>query len=448
MTKSIDRNIYHWCQFSDQPMVIRDKGTRRKLYIKGATGRLKTAFACYLIPLIAVNTILIGRTGVKKQPDSANEPVPISSIGLCVNIDCPLPEKVSITTQQLYEMVTELGMQRLLIRVPLSDIENLHKYVDFVHTFRSYDVSVNILQDRRHIEDLTLLRQSLNEIFTRLRYKVCRYQIGNATNRLKWAFTSLDEYFIFFGVAYELKTRHFPELQLLGSSIIDFELPYMVRSLFHRAPIRYDGAAVQLYVDRLGAPENKQLGCDLLAKIRWFSAVVGASPKSHNALWITETNWPLEGTSPFAPAYGSRMVNEDQQAAYLVRYFLLMIASCKVVTCFWHQLIAPGYGLVDNRGESIRKRKAFYCFKLFIALFQNADFIAFNEHKNGMYQLTINNSYGIVDAFWANGQNLLLKVDDQSTVVDITGNTITPTPQNDVRVNDDVIYVFDYLKKP
>ena len=33
---------------------------------------------------------------------------------------------------------------------------------------------------------------------------------------------------------------------------------------------------------------------------------------------------------------------------------------------FWHQLIAPGYGLVDNRDGKIRKTEAFYAFKKMI----------------------------------------------------------------------------------
>jgi len=33
---------------------------------------------------------------------------------------------------------------------------------------------------------------------------------------------------------------------------------------------------------------------------------------------------------------------------------------------YWHQLVAPGYGLVDNRDKAIRKTPAFYKFKQLI----------------------------------------------------------------------------------
>jgi hypothetical protein len=47
----------------------------------------------------------------------------------------------------------------------------------------------------------------------------------------------------------------------------------------------------------------------------------------------------------------------------MIDYFSIAKSSGKVSKVFWHQLIAPGYGLVDNRDGKIRKTKAFYEFK-------------------------------------------------------------------------------------
>jgi hypothetical protein len=44
-------------------------------------------------------------------------------------------------------------------------------------------------------------------------------------------------------------------------------------------------------------------------------------------------------------------------------YFDIALKTNKISKVFWHQLIAPGYGLVDNRDGKIRKTKAFYEFK-------------------------------------------------------------------------------------
>ena len=38
----------------------------------------------------------------------------------------------------------------------------------------------------------------------------------------------------------------------------------------------------------------------------------------------------------------------------------------KVGKLYWHQLVAPGYGLVDNRDGVVRKTPAFYKFKQLI----------------------------------------------------------------------------------
>jgi hypothetical protein len=35
----------------------------------------------------------------------------------------------------------------------------------------------------------------------------------------------------------------------------------------------------------------------------------------------------------------------------------------KIDKLYWHQLVAPGYGLVDNRDGVVRKTLAFYKFK-------------------------------------------------------------------------------------
>jgi len=38
----------------------------------------------------------------------------------------------------------------------------------------------------------------------------------------------------------------------------------------------------------------------------------------------------------------------------------------KIGKLYWHQLVAPGYGLIDNRDGVVRKTPAFYKFKQLI----------------------------------------------------------------------------------
>jgi hypothetical protein len=50
----------------------------------------------------------------------------------------------------------------------------------------------------------------------------------------------------------------------------------------------------------------------------------------------------------------------------MIEYFDIAMKSQKIEKVYWHQLIAGGYGLVDNRDDKIRKTKAFYSFKQLI----------------------------------------------------------------------------------
>jgi len=430
------KNIYQWDQHSDQPHVIRSKTAKRKLYLRGAKGSVKTLLCSFILPLTALRALLDKRRGPQLK---------INNIGLCVNIDEPLPEKKVVDTQSLCNMVSELGVDNLLIRLPLADIKNLEEHLNFIASFANKNILICILQDRRHIEDHSLLENSLRLIFSALEKHCLQYQIGNAVNRRKWGFISLEEYFAFFAIAQTLRDNEFPHIKLLGSSIIDFELPNFARSLYHRYPIKYDAVAALLYVDRRGAPENKQLGVNLLGKINSFFSIISSSKKSENELLITETNWPLEGTEPFAPAVGECMVSEDMQTAYLLRYYFLMFASGKVSMCYWHQLVAPGYGLVDNRNGEIRKREAFYAFKLLVTLFNNAQLLTFEYHKSTqLYRLSVRNSQGVVTALWTNATTLEYSATNSSSVLSCTGKVMTQNAHEKIIISDHPTYLLDY----
>ena len=423
---------YSWNKHNDQPRKIRDKNFKRKLYLLAAYPTLKILLTSLLLPFIAIILIFKKRCIMNQV---------VNNIGLCVNPDYPLDSKISPSISQLQDMVAELGVDNILIRIPLQDYDNIEKYFDFLNSFSEKKILINILQDREHIDDLDLTKQRLREIFNRTATLTKHYQIGNSVNRRKWGFISQDEYFQFFKVAQNLKENEFPDIELIGSNIIDFELPYFIRSLLHWWPIKYDGVAVQLYVDRRGSPENTQFGCNTISKINWFSSIINLSRKSKKKLFITETNWPIEDTIPFAPAKGNCMVSEELQTAYLVRYYLMVIATGQVSKCYWHQLVAPGYGLVDNRGTELRKRDAYYSFKTLIQLTKGQTTRSYSE-KNNLYRLLFETTTGTVEAIWAHKKTVSIKVEPHIHVVDLLGRKIQ---HNDgmITVCKNVTYLID-----
>jgi hypothetical protein len=265
------------------------------------------------------------------------------------------------------ELIEELGVKHLLIRMPLWDIARVDAYVAFAKSFgEDKSILINILQDREHIEDRTLLQKDITTIFEKFGSFVFEYQIGNAINRTKWGFFSMDEYLQWYETIQKIRDEKFPHINLIGSSVIDFEYHYTIRTLFNFFDIKYDIFSSLLYVDRRGAPNNTQMGIfDTKNKINMLYALTRLSPKTAGNIYITEVNWPLSNTAPYAPTSQKECVSEEAYAAFMLEYHQIALKSRKVQRVYWHQLIAPGYGLVDNR-NGIKKYPAFEVYKRMI----------------------------------------------------------------------------------
>jgi len=137
------------------------------------------------------------------------------------------------------------------------------------------------------------------------------------------------------------------------------------------------------------------------------------------------------------------MVDEDLQATYLARYYLLMTASGKITQCFWHQLIAPGYGLVDNRENTIRKRKAYYSFKFLTHLLNGAKHSKLEKSSSGVYTFTTEHPNGKIQAVWHSEENhSILNLPSSKKCLDLAGNEQL-TPKNQITIDQNVRYIMD-----
>ena len=266
------------------------------------------------------------------------------------------------------ELIDELDVKNLLIRMPLWEMDRVDEYVLFAQSFgNDKQILLNILQDREHIEDTALLQKDIETIFQKFGSLVDEYQVGNAINRTKWGFFSMDEYLKWYEIIQQIRDEKYPQLKLIGSSVIDFEYHYTIRTLFNFFNIKYDKFSALLYVDRRGAPQNVQMGIfDTKNKINMLYALVKLSFKTGKDIYITEVNWPLSNTAPYAPTSELECVSEADYTKYMLAYHRIAIKSRKIQRVYWHQLIAPGYGLVDNRDLTIRKTEAFEAYKRMI----------------------------------------------------------------------------------
>ncbi|MDP3023202.1 MAG: glycosyl hydrolase [Sulfuricurvum sp.] len=357
---------FSWDHYSDQPSIIRDKRLKRKMRRSALPSLIKT----FLIALLVLPIAFIVTFFLPRKKITGGE-----FFGMGVNLN----NSPSIAL----EMIHELGVKKLLIRIPLWEMDRLDDYIAFIKSFKDYHITVALLQDRVHISNHTLTKRHLTQIFTSFEGICNTYVIGSTINRAKWGFFSVNEYLEFYAVAYALKKESFPNLKFIGSNVIDFELHFTTHTLFNLKDIYFDALGTLLYVDRRGAPENSQMGFNLMGKINLIDALMRLSFKTANELIITETNWPIKNTAPYAPTSEHECVSEEDYSAFMVRYHLLAFATQKVACVYWHQLIAPGYGLIDNREGTMRKRSAFYAYQTMLSHLCDAQFSSYQESKNG-----------------------------------------------------------------
>lgn len=359
---------YNWDNYSDQPYPLKDKSYKKEMRKKEFGSLAKTFFiSLFVLPLSLLMTPFVKR----KQIDSRDF--------FCMGVDFEREPHPTL------KMIEDLGVERILVRFKLWEMEKLPILKEFLLLCHDKKITLKILQDREQVEDLSLLQKNLETIFESLNKHVEIFEIGSTINRAKWGFFSVDEYNRFYTVAHNLKISKFPHIKLIGSGVIDFEYHFSAHTLFNFFNYRYDGTSSLLYVDRRGAPENMQMGFTLLDKIALLSTMVWLSPKSAHELYITETNWPISGTAPYAPTSEYECVSEELYGDFMLRYHLLAFASQQVNFVSWHQLIAAGYGLVDNR-ENLRKREAYEIYKYMVTTLKNAEFLRL-DIKRGHYTL-------------------------------------------------------------
>ncbi len=120
-------------------------------------------------------------------------------------------------------------------------------------------------------------------------------------------------------------------------------------------------------MDRRGSPDNVQYGhFDLYRKILLLRAVIQASGHPDIPIYLTEFNWPLKGSGKHSPAGEHVQTDEVDQARFLVLYDLTAAATGQVASTFWWQLVARGYGLLDE-DDAWTERRAYRAFKHLLA---------------------------------------------------------------------------------
>ncbi len=374
---------FTWDYDSDQPYQLKDRTYKKEMRKKNLGSLIKTALVSLAILPVAILSMPFVRPASKFNTSKF--------FALGVNID--KDDKETLT------LLSALGVRNIIVRFPLWEMERLDEYKKFLAQFKEHTILLNVLHDRENIEDLKLFEKNITTVYEAFSPQVNEFQIGSTINRAKWGFFSVEEYMKFYEVAYKVRNASFKKLRLIGSGVIDFEFHFTMHTLFNSFKVHYDAISALLYVDRRGAPENTQLGMNLSDKISLLGAINRLSKKSSNDIYITEANWPLSGTAPYAPTSEHECVDEETYANYMLRYYLFAFASQQINRVYWHQLIAPGYGLIDNR-KGIRKTVAYNTYKFMVEMLQDSQFLRLDIERD-YHHLQVLKGDDLIQVHWS-----------------------------------------------
>ncbi len=353
---------FEWNSYADQPHNVAGRGERRLHHLKHAGSYLEIAAANLRRAVPVLRRYRRLWRGMYASPADLGNPF------ACAVSDA------GDGNENVLSLLRETGAGATLMRIGSWERNDLGRRERFVRSLRDggFEVALALLQRRADVLEPAGWRGFLEEVFGRFGGLAPDMEIGHAWNRTKWGVWDHREYLKLAAPAFEIAPRF--GVRLVGPAVIDFE--------FHLYPVTlprlpFDRISSLLYVDRMGAPEAAQSGWTTPRKLALLRAVVDAcgAPAAGRPLWITEVNWPLEGTGAWSPASGKPNVSEEAQADFLVRYYVLCAASGLVERVYWWQLAAPGYGLVDPRETPWRRRPSFRAFRTLAGRLRGSRFL-------------------------------------------------------------------------
>jgi len=273
------------------------------------------------------------------------------------------------------QAIEDLGVSRALLRLhPWDDDHDEEERLADALAGRGCELAFVIPQNRDLVRDRARWRAAVEELGERFTPFGRQFQVGQAINRSKWGIWTRAEYAEIYLEAAEILRRH-PGVEVMGPAVIDFEFLALLALVDGRIPdLHFDIVSSLLYVDRRGAPENRQMGLDTTDKVTLLRAIAETGRNSSERCWITEVNWPLwEG--PHSPAGKTVSVGEEEQADYLVRYYLLTLGTGLIERVYWWRLNARGYGLTAPESDgSLRRRASWQAMRTMIDRLEGATF--------------------------------------------------------------------------
>ncbi len=378
-----------WDRLSDQPHQHASKWQKTKIRLADAPDHLAdiaTVFGAAPKVLAKYRELKAGL-----WPEST----PFQGIGVAVR---PCPDD----PEAHFEALKGLGVRYVLLRLhPWDTGHEAEEALAQRLCDTGIEVAFALPQNRELVTDLPRWKEAVGRLAEAFTPYGRHFIIGHAINRSKWGVWTSREYSRLLNAAAEI-LRAYPEVEILGPGVIDFEFQATLAALQRNKPsVHFDAVASLLYVDRRGAPENPQMGLDTVGKVTLLKAICETARFGSPRSWITEVNWPLwEG--PHSPAGRSVSVDEESQANYLVRYYLLTLTSGMVERLYWWRLAARGYGLSTFEPDgTLRLRPSYRALKTLTAQLDGATSLGPLESPYGTYVFRFETNGGQLLVAWA-----------------------------------------------
>jgi hypothetical protein len=374
------RDLWLWDPRSAQPVALLERRERRFLHSTSTGIRIAAATALSYLP--------VKRAFRRLRAECYRAPVAMADrIGMTVS---PARE----TWERELALLEGLGRLPVLARFYAHETEREWAFtceaLRALHA-SGWKVSAAIVQDRRAVADPSRWDAFVGTILGGLGGIAGWVEPAHAINRSKWGIWSLREY--------ERLLRPFEGtgVRLMGPAVNDFELPYAAAALRVR---EFDALSVHLYVDRRGAPENRQGAYDAIDKFALSRAL--AERGCGGRVIVSEVNWFLKDRGyahPFVPYATPGLshewdVDEETYADYMLRYDLHAICSGMVERVYWWRLVARPFGLVDPEGW--RARPAYHALREFLAEFGQSTFVERLPSEEDVYLLRFRDPDAVV----------------------------------------------------
>ena len=307
---------------------------------------------------------------------------------------------VAVSGQQEQEkgFLDALGARSVLLRLYAHESDAANEHSVQMATQLKKDgcsIFVALIQNRAAVLDASRWKSFVQRWVPHLRGVADALEIGHAVNRVKWGVWDVREYRSLVEPVVEVAGSSIP---LTGPAVIDFEYHYLAAFLDQVPRNAFAALSHHLYVDRRGAPENRQGRFSAVEKFALAKAMAAHSPSVRgDRLIVSEVNWPILGTGEYSPVNspyiipGSHTndpsVDEDTYANYMIRYYALALCSGLVDQVYWWRLVARGFGLIDDAATPARTRPAYQALRVFIQELGDARFVEKMAAPEGIWLL-------------------------------------------------------------